>query len=305
LWPAHADKVAAIAAKPGLRRVVAVLAWPYAGAGSAAVICDCCAAGRRETSDIKGQDMKSSFARRMFIAGASGAIGRILSRLLVEDGFIVIGTTRKSERVGMLESLGVTPVVVDVFDSDSLHSAILSARPDVVVHQLTDLPPGLDPKLMPEARIRNAHLREIGTRNLVSAAVAAHATQFVAQSISFAYAPGVMPYIEESPLNVASTDEAASLSARAVASLEQQVLGGPFAATVLRYGKLYGPGTGFDAPPPGGPLHVDAAAEAAHLSITSGRSGIFNIAEEDGTISSAKARSLLGWNPAFRIAGDG
>jgi nucleoside-diphosphate-sugar epimerase len=249
--------------------------------------------------------MQSSFAKRVFMAGASGAIGRRLCRLLVEDGFIVIGTTRKSERAGMLESLGVTPVVVDVFDSDSLHAAVLSARPDVVVHQLTDLPLGLDPKLMPEARIRNARLREVGTRNLVSAASAAGATQFVAQSISFAYAPGVMPYVEESPLNVASTDEAASLSARAVASLERQVVGGPFAATVLRYGKLYGPGTGFDTPLPGGPVHVDAAAEAAHLSVASGHSGIFNIAEEDGTISSVKARSVLGWNPAFRIADDG
>jgi len=128
------------------------------------------------------------------------------------------------------------------------------------------------------------------------------AKQFVAQSISFAYAPGAMPYVEESALNVASTDEAASLTARAVASLEQQVLGGPFVATVLRYGKLYGPGTGFDTAPPGGPVHVDAAAEAARLSITSGQSGIFNIAEEDGSISSAKARSVLGWDPAFRIA---
>lgn len=249
--------------------------------------------------------MQRPFVKRIFIAGASGAIGRRLCRLLVEDGFIVAGTTRKSERVGMLELLGVTPVVVDVFDSDSLHSAILSARPDVVVHQLTDLPPGLDPKLMPEARIRNAHVREIGTRNLVSAAIAARATQFVAQSISFAYAPGVMPYVEEYPLNLASTDETASLSARAVASLEQQVLGGPFAATVLRYGKLYGPGTGFDASAPGGPVHVDAAAEATHLAIKSGQSGIFNIAEEDGTVSSAKAKSVLGWNPAFRITEGG
>lgn len=114
-----------------------------------------------------------------------------------------------------------------------------------------------------------------------------------------------MPYVEQSPLNVAATDEAASLSAQAVASMEQQVLGGPFTATVLRYGKLYGSGTGFDTAPSGGPVHVDAAAEAARLSITSGQSGIFNIAEEDGTISSAKARSLLGWNPEFRIANNG
>lgn len=245
--------------------------------------------------------MQDSSTQRTFIAGATGAIGRRLCRLLVDDGFLVFGTTRKPERTGVLESLGVTPVVVDVFDLDSLHSAVLAARPDIVVHQLTDLPYGLDPKQMPEARARNARLREIGTKNLVAAATAAHAKQFVAQSIAFAYAPGVTPYTEESPLNVAATDEAATLSARAVNSLEQQVLGGPFIATVLRYGKLYGPGTGFDTPPPGGAVHVDAAAEAARRAIASGQSGLFNIAEEDGTISSAKAKAVLGWNPEFRI----
>ena len=249
--------------------------------------------------------MQSSSVKRIFLAGASGAIGRRLCRLLVEEGFLVVGTTRKPERAGMLEALGVTPVVVDVFDLDAFHSAVLSARPDIVIHQLTDLPLGLDPRLMPEARIRNARLRENGTRILVSAAIAARAKQFIAQSISFAYAPGVMPYVEDAPLNVASAEEAASLSARAVASLEQQVLGGPFIGTVLRYGKLYGPGTGFDTPPPGGAVHVDAAAEAARLSVLSGQPGIFNIAEEDGTISSARARTVLGWDPAFRIADAG
>ena len=238
--------------------------------------------------------MQDSSVQRVFIAGATGAIGRRLCRLLVDDGFLVFGTTRKPERTGVLESLGVTPVVVDVFDLDSLHSAVLAARPDIVVHQLTDLPYGLDPKLMPEARARNARLREIGTKNLVAAATAAHAKQFVAQSIAFAYAPGVTPYTEESPLNVAATDEAATLTARAVDSLERQVLGGPFIATVLRYGKLYGPGTGFDTPPPGGAVHVDAAAEAARRAIASGQSGLFNIAEEDGTISSTKAKTVLG-----------
>lgn len=245
--------------------------------------------------------MQNSHGKRVFLAGASGAIGRRLCRLLVADGFVVVGTTRKPERTGLLESLGVTPAVVDVFDRDALQAAVRAAQADIVIHQLTDLPLGLDPRLMPEARIRNAQLREIGTRNLVSAASAAHVTHFVAQSIAFAYAPGDMPYVEQSPLNVASADEAARLSAQAVASLEQQVLNGPFSATVLRYGKLYGPGTGFDMPPPGGALHVDAAAEAARLAVAGNHAGVFNVAEEDGTVSSARARSVLGWNPAFRI----
>ena len=224
-----------------------------------------------------------------------------MCRLLVDDGYIVTGTTRKPERVEALESLGVRPIVVDVFDSDLLRTAVVAAKPDVVVHQLTDLPPGLDPKLMPEARARNARLREIGTRNLVSAATAAHAKHFVAQSIAFAYAPGAMPYDEAAPLNVASADEAAALTARAVASLEQQVLDGPFIATILRYGRLYGPGTGFETPQGGGPVHVDAAADAARRAIRLERPGVFNVAEEDGTVCGASARAALDWNPAFRI----
>lgn len=249
--------------------------------------------------------MRNAYLKRIFIAGASGAIGRRLCHLLVNDGFIVVGTTRKPDRINVLRSLGVTPVLVDVFDDEALRSVVLSAQPDVVIHQLTDLPPGLNPKLMPEALVRNARIREAGTRNLVSAAIAARAKKFIAQSISFAYAPGVMPYVEESALNVASADETASLSARAVYSMEQQVLEAPFASIVLRYGKLYGPGTGFDTSPPGGPVHVDAAAHAARLSVLSEHSGKFNIAEEDGTISSAKAKAMLGWNPSFRFANDG
>ena len=245
--------------------------------------------------------MQSPGPGRVFVAGAGGAVGRRMCRLLVDDGYTVIGTTRKPERVGALESLGVTPVVVDVFDSALLHSVVVAAKPDVVVHQLTDLPPGLDPKLMPEARARNARLREIGTRNLVSAAIATHAKHFVAQSLAFAYAPGAMPYDEAAPLNVASSDEAAALTARAVASLERQVLDGPFVATVLRYGRLYGPGTGFETPQGGAPVHVDAAADAARRAIRRERQGVFNIAEEDGTVSSANARTALDWDPAFRM----
>ena len=235
---------------------------------------------------------------RILVAGASGAIGRRLCRLLVEEGWHVTGTTRSADKAAALRAIGVVPVVVDVFDEEKLRGVVAEAGPAMIVHQLTDLPPGLDPAKMAEARIRNARIREIGTRNLVAAAVASGVKRMVAQSIAFAYAPGAMPYREDSPLNLDDPDIA--LTARAVASLEHQVLNGPFEGVVLRYGRLYGPGTGFDNPPNGGPVHVDAAADAARRALTRGR-GVYNIAEEDGTVSSRKAADELGWDSSFRI----
>ncbi len=238
--------------------------------------------------------------RRILVAGASGAIGRRLCRLLIADGWVVSGTTRSPTKAPALRALGVAPIVVDVFDAERLRDVVAEVQPAVVIHQLTDLPPALDPAQMAEAAVRNTRLREIGTRNLVEAAVAAHATRVIAQSIAFAYAPGPLPYAEDAPLNVDAPDRA-GLSARGVASLEQQVLHAPLAGIVLRYGKFYGPGTGFDQPPSGGPVHVDAAADAARRAITRGVPGIYNIAEDDGTVSIRKAAAELGWKPDFRI----
>jgi len=237
--------------------------------------------------------------RTIFVAGASGVIGHRLCRLLVDDGWRVIGTTRSMDKAPDLRAIGVEPVVLDVFDEASLTGSVCKTRPRVVIHQLTDLPDALDPAKMAEARIRNARIRETGTRHLVAAAVAAGAKRMVAQSIAFAYAPGPMPYREDSPLNL--NDPVFGLTASAVASLEEQVLSAPFEGMILRYGKLYGAGTGFDKPPGGGALHVDAAADAARRAVTHGIPGIYNVAEVDGTVSSEKAMRLLDWQPDFRI----
>jgi nucleoside-diphosphate-sugar epimerase len=155
---------------------------------------------------------------------------------------------------------------------------------------------------MAEALVSNARLRDEGTRNLVSAAVHAGARRLVAQSIAFVYAPGPLPHDEDDPLDV-DADDANGVTARGVASLERQVLEAPVAGVVLRYGALYGPGTGFDAPWGPGSVHVDAAAKAAELAVTRDVTGIYNIAEEDGAVSSEKARRLLGWDAAWRASG--
>lgn len=238
-------------------------------------------------------------ANRVFVAGASGVIGLQLCRLLVEDGWQVCGMTRSSEKVASLRALGVLPVVVDVFEAAALRAAVLRAQPEVVVHQLTSLPDGLDPAQMAEATVRNARIREVGTRHLLAAALDARARRFIAQSIAFAYAPQPLPYVEESPLNVGAPGRA-GITARAVASLERQVLEAPLEGIVLRLGRLYGPGTGVDAAPQGGPLHVQAAADAARRAMTHGRRGIYNIAEADGTVDSSRALRELQWRADFR-----
>lgn len=231
-------------------------------------------------------------AETIFLAGATGAIGRRLLPMLVEAGFIVYGTTREPERQDDIRRAGATPVVIDVFDAAALTEALRQAKPKTVIHQLTDLPYGLDPALIEEGRIRNARLREIGTRNLVNAAVAAGAERLISQSIAWAYQAGAEPLTEETSLQE---------SAVAIKTLEELTLGTPnLSGTVLRYGLLYGPGTGSDGP--NGPitLHVEDAARAALLAAQLPVTGSFNIVDEGGPISNAKARSTLGW---FPIAG--
>ncbi len=236
---------------------------------------------------------------RVLVAGASGAIGRRLCRLLVDEGWSVVGTTRSLEKAPMLRDLGVEPAIVDVFNAALLLETVRNAQPEIVVHQLTDLPPALDPAKMADALVRNARLRDVGTRNLIAAAVAAGAQRMVAQSLAFVYAPGPTPYSEEAPLCL--DDPLYGETARAVASLERQVLAAPLTGIVLRYGKLYGPGTGFDSPASGGPVHVDDAADAARRALTRGEAGVYNIAEDDGAVSIKKAAEALGWAPGFRL----
>lgn len=226
----------------------------------------------------------------IFLAGATGAIGQPLCRQLVAAGYRVFGTTRRESKAAVLRELGVEPVVVDVYDAGRLRDVVVAAGPGVVIHQLTDLAPLLDGSQTAATFEANSRLREIGTRNLVAAAAAAGASRMIAESICFTYAPGPLPHREDDPL---------SEGAHGVRSLEEQVLNGPFAGIVLRYGALYGPGTGVDRRPDRCPLHVEEAAEAAVMAISRGRAGIYNIAEDDGTVTIDKAAAELGWKPSL------
>jgi nucleoside-diphosphate-sugar epimerase len=223
---------------------------------------------------------------RIFLAGASGVIGRVLVPLLLADGHHVTGTTRRPDRAAALAEAGAFPTLLDIFDADAVMRAVTAARPDVIIQQLTDLPADLS-RLDAAARARNADLRIRGTANLAAAARAAGTRRIVAQSIAFAYAPGPLPYREADPLDPAQTG---------VIALEQRVLASP-EGIVLRYGRLYGPGTWSpESAPKAGPLHVRAAAEAARRAVTQGAPGIYNIAEDDGTLTVGKARAAFGFD---------
>ena len=236
----------------------------------------------------------------IFLAGASGAIGQRLIPQLLAAGHQVTGTTRNADKAEKLLALGVEPFVVDVFDADALSRAMGATRPDIVVHQLTDLPSGLDPSRMGEAIVRNARIRNEGTRNLVAAAVASGVRRMVAQSIAWAYAPGPEPHREADPLDGGASGNR-GISVGGVIALENSVLNAPFAGIVLRYGQLYGPGTGTDTAAGASPVHVDAAAYAALLAIDRGAPGAFNVAEPNQAVSTQKAVEELGWRADFRL----
>jgi nucleoside-diphosphate-sugar epimerase len=141
-----------------------------------------------------------------------------------------------------------------------LSQVVRSVQPQIIIHQLKDLPMRLEPNRMAEAIARNARIRDEGSGNQLTAAAAAGARRVVAQSISWAYAPGPEPHRESDPKDLGAVGSRA-VSVRGIAVLEHWTLNlPPLAGVILRFGQLYGPGTGVDAAVGRIPLHVEAAA---------------------------------------------
>jgi nucleoside-diphosphate-sugar epimerase len=170
--------------------------------------------------------------KTVFVAGAAGAIGRQLLPMLIGAGYDVFGTTRNPKKTASMETMGVRPLLVDVFDRDSLIAAVSEAKPDVIIHQLTDLSAA--------DFAATDRLRIVGTRNLVDAAKAVGVRRMIAQSLAIVYAPGPEPSTERDPL----ADDSPTLgdTVRGVRSLEAAVEELP-EGVILRYGLFYGPGT--------------------------------------------------------------
>jgi uncharacterized protein YbjT (DUF2867 family) len=172
---------------------------------------------------------------RIALAGATGVIGQRLVPLLIGAGHEVLGLTRSPDRLADLEAAGAEGVIVDVYDRDDLIAAVTAFAPDLVMHQLTDLPD--DAADLPSFAASNARIRSEGTRNLLAAAAAAGAPRFLAQSIAWTPAANA---------EVVERHEALVLESGGV---------------VVRYGQFYGPGTYYpDAPPAEPRVHIDEAA---------------------------------------------
>ncbi len=249
---------------------------------------------------------------RIFVAGASGVLGRALTPLLLQAGHQPTGMTRSPERAGQIRAQGADAVVCDALDGEAVRAAVLAAKPQAVIHELTDIPARLDPRKYRAQLAGTNRLRREGTRNLLAAAREAGAERFVAQSIAFAYAPeGDWVKDEDAPL-APDAPPPMSDAIQAAAELERQVLGA--GGLVLRYGFFYGPGTqfapdGFYAdlarkrrfPVVGSGeghwsfIHVDDAATATLAALERGTPGIYNIVDDDP----APARN---WLPVYAEA---
>ncbi len=238
---------------------------------------------------------------RVFVAGATGAIGKQLVPRLVAAGHEVHGMTRSASKQAMLDELGAVAVVADALDPDQVAEAVGRARPDVIVHELTAIG-AVDMRHMDRDFALTNRLRTEGTDYLLSAGQAVGVRRFVAQSFgAFSYARTGGPVkSEEDPLDPAPAREMRENLA-AIRHLEEAVLGARWTeGIVLRYGGFYGPGTSIA---PGGEtfemirrrnfplvgdgggvwsfIHIADAAEATVAAVAHGSRGVYNVVDDD------------------------
>jgi nucleoside-diphosphate-sugar epimerase len=239
---------------------------------------------------------------RVFLAGASGAIGRQLVPLLVATGHSVVATTRTLEKVAGLRSQGAEPVVVDGLDGEAVRRAVAVARPDAIVHQMTALASMSDLKHFDQEFAVTNRLRTEGTAHLLAAAHETGVRRFVAQSYSGwpTERRGGRVKAEDDPLDP-EPPKAMARTLAAIRELERAVTtAGDVRGTVLRYGSLYGPGTSTSV---GGKivelvrqrkfplvgdgagvwsfLHVADAARATLLALEREVPGIYNVVDDE------------------------
>ena len=238
---------------------------------------------------------------RIFVAGATGAIGSPLVEALVRRGHQVTGTTRSAARARGLEAAGAEPAILDALDREAVKAAVARAEPDVVVHELTSIPAEFNPRRFEQAFAQTNRLRTEGTDHLIAAARAAGVRRFVIQSFAaWAYArEGSNVKTEDDRLDDAPLPEVRQ-TLDAIRHLERAALDGPFEGLVLRYGWFYGPGSTLSRTGPIAEavrrrqfpivgegqgvwsfIHLVDAAEATARAVERGEPGIYNVTDDD------------------------
>lgn len=258
---------------------------------------------------------------KIFLAGATGALGRQLLPLLVQRGHDVTGMTRTEAKQQLVQELGGRPVVADALDPESVADAVARAEPDVIVHQLTAIPYALDMRHFARDFAQTNRLRTEGTDYLLVAGRAVGVRRFVAQS----YAPAVFARVggpvkaEQDPVD-ASPPKEVRTTLEAIMHLERAVTGATWTeGVVLRYGGFYGPGTNISFGPEGSmveairkrklPLvgdaggvwsfiHIADAAEATANAIEGRGRGVYNVVDDEPA-------AVAEWLPAAAAAWGG
>ncbi|UBF24315.1 NAD(P)-dependent oxidoreductase [Kovacikia minuta CCNUW1] len=248
---------------------------------------------------------------RIFVAGATGAIGRPLLAQLLAKGHQVVALTRSPEKAKALVQQGVEPAIADVFDPDAVKAAVSHAQPDVVIEQLTAYPKTYTRESMSAAAALNTRIRLEGGANVLAAAQTAGVRRYLRQSIGFWAIPGTGLADEETPLSL-DASPAVAADAKIVTEIERRLLTTPnIEGIALRYGFFYGPGTWFH---PDGDvanqvrqqqfpivgkgegvwswLHIEDAAIATVAAAERGNPGIYLIADDHPL-------AVRNWLPAF------
>jgi 2-alkyl-3-oxoalkanoate reductase len=245
--------------------------------------------------------MDARLAMRVFVAGAAGAVGSRLLPLLVEAGHQVVGMTRSAAKADLIRRSGAAAVVADGLDAGAVRAAVVSARPEVIVHEMTSLRGAADMRQFDKSFALSNRLRTAGLDHLLAAAREAGTKRILAQSFCgwpYAHVGGHVKS-EEDPLDSdPAPRQRQTLSA--IRYLESKVpQARPLAGLVLRYGAFYGPGTGttdeftleqlrrrlFPIVGNGAGwwsfVHIDDAASATGIAVEHGDAGIYNIVDDE------------------------
>jgi nucleoside-diphosphate-sugar epimerase len=263
---------------------------------------------------------------KVFVAGATGALGRQLVPMLAAGGHEVVGMTRSPRKQDLIRTLGARPVVADALDPEAVAQAVAEAEPDVIAHELTALSGAIDLRNFEQTFDETNRLRTEGTDHLLAAGRAVGVERFVAQSFAgwpFARTGGPIK-TEEDPIDTSPPD-AVRATLEAILHLERAVTGAGWTeGVVLRYGGFYGPGTSLGNPdgeqleairkrklPIVGNgegvwslIHIEDAARATVAAIEHGKRGIYHVVDDDPSPSKEflpAAAEVLGARKPMRV----